>query len=694
MRVLPITTQNIQQTNNAKSRLNSPVQHLQNTDTKKYTDMSALYFTGIIPPAKRLQKSDYLISAYIAEIGKARNFHGDRAVVDLSMGNPDLPPPNGAKEVLKTKVNDLWSHRYNNPKGEGILFHTVSEWMDKRFGVKVNPRTEVMATSGSSDAIDHIFTAFADSGDKILVPNPGYSLYDDLITRHDLKRIPFDLTPENGYLPDFSRMPKDAKILILNYPHNPTGSFAPKGMFEKAVKWAKDTNTLIIHDMDNSEITHTGIKPASIMQVDGAKDVAFQIHTFSKAQSMPGFRVAFAVSDKENIDNLLSAKYLSGGSVYVPVQHAAASALKDEEGFISRVNKIYRERKNTAIDWLHRLGSDAKPTDGTYYLWTKVPPEFTSDEFFKYVLHNSQVAFTPGTVFGTNGEGYVRMVMSAPKEKINECFERIEKAGIRFDVPKSQLPKETQDKIKEMSNGSFKMESKADRDYKQYITVLNEKHQQLKARFSNKDSKLNKFIPKENVVLPWNILKDGQSVYVQDIKNGVPLFAEVKDIAPFSDRAEYKKLASEIKKQWLKNDYPDADILPVYKSQTLYQDANYITLHTEDGKLQGIANIEVQNDGTAWARNMNIAPWNQGKNPQIKGCGRAIMARLVTFCLETGNDTLKLATNKPENINFYKNLGMVESGQRNINGEINTVLQFNKEEMQNYLNKYQVNLSF
>ena len=139
----------------------------------KYTDMSAIYFTGLIPPAKRLQKSDYLISGYIAEIGKARNFHGDRAVVDLSMGNPDLTPPEKAKEILKTKVNDLWSHRYNNPKGEGTLFHTVSEWMDKRFGVKVNPRTEVMATSGSSDAIDHIFTAFANTGDKILVPNPG-----------------------------------------------------------------------------------------------------------------------------------------------------------------------------------------------------------------------------------------------------------------------------------------------------------------------------------------------------------------------------------------------------------------------------------------------------------------------------------------------------------------------------------------
>lgn len=659
-----------------------------------YTDMNYLYFTGLIPPAKRLQKSNYLISGYIAEISKARNFHGDKAVVDLSMGNPDLTPPEKAKEILKAKVNDLWAHRYNNPKGEGVLFHTVSEWMGKRFGVKINPRTEVMATSGSSDAIDHIFTAFANPNDKILVPNPGYSLYDDLITRHDLQKTAFDLLPQNSYLPDFSKMPEDAKILILNYPHNPTGSFAPKSFYEKAVEWAKKTNTLIIHDMDNSEITYSGIKPASIMQIPEAKEIAFQVHTFSKAQSMPGYRVAFVVSDKENINNLLNAKYLSGGSVYVPVQHAAAAALKDEEGFINKVNKIYTERKNTAIEWLNKLGSDAKPTDGTYYLWAKVPPEFTSDEFFKYVLHKSQVAFTPGTVFGSNGEGYVRIVMSAPKEKIAQCFKRIEKAGIRFDVPKSKLSPKVQEEIKQMSDCTYTMESKADRDYKEYMQTLKNKREILLSRFKNKDIKFKKFIPTETNNLPWNILKDGQSVYIQDTQNGLPLFAEIKDITPFSDKSAYKKLASDIKKQWLKKDYKDAEILPAYKSQTLYPDANYITLRSEDGKLQAIANLEIQNDGIIWARSLNTAPWNQGQNGQIRGCGKAIIARMVSFCLETGNDTLKFATNKPKNIEFFKSLGMSEDGTRNLGGNINTVLKFDKDSMQTFLNKYQVNLSF
>ncbi len=696
MKILPINFVETNKTrNNTNNSQTNKLELINSTPQVKVpSNLSQVYFTGIIPRANRLAKSDYLISSYIAEIGKARRFHGDRAVVDLSMGNPDLTPPEKAKKVLQEKVNDLWSHRYNSPKGEGTLFHTVSAWMKKRFNVEINPRTEVMATSGSSDAVDHIFTAYANHGDKILVPNPGYSLYDDLITRHDLVKVPFNLDAKKGYLPDFSTMPDDAKILILNYPHNPTGSFAPKEMFEAAVKWAKETQTLIIHDMDNSEITHSGIKPPSIMQVDGAKEVAYQVHTMSKAQSMPGFRVAFTVSDSENIANLLDAKYLSGGSVYVPVQHAAAAALKDEEGYIDKVNKIYRNRKNTAINWLNKLGSDAKPTDGTYYLWTKIPPEFTSDEFFKYVLHKAHVAFTPGDVFGSNGEGYVRIVMSADENVINKCFERIQKAGIRFDTPKSQLPQHIQDEIRQMAEGTYSIEPKSDRDFRQYISSLKTLREELLQRFASKDTKFQQLIPQENVELPWNILKNGQSVYVQNIQEAKPLFAEITDITPFSNKAEYKKLASEIKRQWLKKDYLQADILPPYKSLTFYPDAHYFTLRTDDGRLQALANVEIQNDGVVWGRSLNTAPWNQGKNGEIRGCGKAIIARMVSFCLETGNKVLKFATDKPENIRLYKSIGMIEDGTRNFGGTIHTVLKFDEEGMKTFLNKYQINLSF
>lgn len=687
-------TNHIQKRKNNRNADIAPTIPIQQEFTRIPSNFSIVYFGGLIPRANRLNKSDYLISGYISEISKARRFHGDKIVVDLSMGNPDLTPPENAKQVLKAKVNDLWSHRYNSPKGESALFQTVSNWMKNRFGVEINPRTEVMATAGSSDAIDHIFTAYANHGDKVLVPNPGYSLYDDLITRHDLTKVQFDLKPENNYLPDFSKLPDDAKILILNYPHNPTGTFAPKSTFEQAVKWAKEHNTLIIHDMDNSEITHTGQKPAGIMQVEGAKDVAFEVHTMSKAQSMPGFRVAFTVSEKDNINNLLDAKYLSGGSVYVPVQHAAIAALKDEEGYINKINQIYRNRKNTAINWLHKLGSNAKPTDGTYYLWTKVPPEFTSDEFFKYVLHKAKVAFTPGTIFGSNGEGYIRIVMSADEKIINDCFKRIQDAGIRFDIPKSELPDDVQNEIRKMADCSFSMKPKSERDYKVYIESLNEKQKLLQNRFVSMDEKFKRFIPKEFRDLPWNILKDGQSVYLQNVQEGKPLFGNIKDITPFSDRNEYKQIASDLKKQWHKKTYQQADILPPYKSGTFYPDAYYFTLYTDDSRLQAIANVEIQNNGEIWGRSLNTAPWNQGKDGEIRGCGKAIIARMVSFCLETGNKVLKFATDKPENIEFYKRLGMIEDGKRNFNGVIHTVLKLDENSMREYLNKYQSNLSF
>lgn len=655
--------------------------------------LALVSFYGKIKPAERLQKSDYKIASYISEISKARYFYGNSAVVDLSMGNPDLTPPEMAKKALREKVNDVWASRYNNPQGEGSLRFAVSDWMDKRFGVKIDPRKEVMVMSGASDTVDHIFTAYADYGDKVLMPNPGYSLYDDLIVRHDLQKVGYDLDPKNGYLPDFSKMPTDAKIMILNYPHNPTGSFAPKKVLEEAVKFANEHGILIIHDMDNSEVTQTGKKPVGIMEVKGAKEVAFEVHTFSKAHSMPGLRVAFAVSDADNIKNLLQAKYLSGGSVYVPVQEAAAAALKDEEGYIPKVNKIYRSRKNTAIERLHTLGSDAKPTDGTYYLWAKIPPDFNSDEFFKYVLHKSQIAFTPGTVFGENGDGYVRIVMSANEKQIGEAFDRIEKAGIRFDISKLDLNDEMREDIKKMADGSYSITPKEDSDYAEYMRILPQKRDEMLKRIEGKDQKFNAFVVKEGKNLPWNVLRDGQKIYLQNQKENSALFGTLKDIMPFSEPEEYKKLAAEIKKQWNPKKYPNADILPPYKSGKTYPDAHYFVLEAE-GKIQAIANIEIQNDGVMWARSLNAAPWNQGKEKEIKNCGTSMIHRMVSFCLETGNHTLKLATDKPENVLFYKHLGMKVDGEKYFDGVKNTVFRFDKEDMEKFLNKNQVNLAF
>jgi len=245
-----------------------------------------------------------------------------------------------------------------------------------------------------------------------------------------------------------------------------------------------------------------------------------------------------------------------------------------------------------------------------------------------------------------------------------------------------------------MANGSYSMDSKADRDFKEYMNTLSQKQLMLQERLKDKDNSLQKLIPQPNTELPWNILKDEQFVYLQNVLEGKALFGQIKDIPPFSNPEEYTQIANDIKTQWLEKSYPQAEILPPYKSGTFYPDAYYFTIKTEDGRLQALANVEIQKDGIVWGRSLNTAPWNQGQNGEIRGAGKAIIARMVSFCLETGNDKLRFATNKPENIRLYKNIGMAEIGTRNFGGEIHTVLEFDKKAMQLFLNKYQINLSF
>lgn len=283
--------------------------------------------------------------------------------------------------------------------------------------------------------------------------------------------------------------------------------------------------------------------------------------------------------------------------------------------------------------------------------------------------------------------------MSANEKQINEAFDRIEEAGIRFDISKLDLPEELQEEISQMAKGSYAVIPKEDRDYAEYMQVLPKRREFLMERLKDKDEKFAAFVPKPDIKLPWNILKDGQSVYLQNIKEGRSAFGEVHDIMPFSSKSEYDNLAAKLKRQWSPKKYPNANILPPYKNGKLYPDAYYFVLTAED-KIQAVANLEIQDDGCMWGRSLNTAPWNQGEYRTYKNSAKAIIARMVSCCLETGNDTLKFATSDDKNIALYKSIGMKEDGTRYINGEKNTVLTFDKEAMEMYLNKFQINLSF
>lgn len=681
------------ETNKSKSTLPST-----QTETKSCNYSNYLAFCGFnIKPASRLFKSDYGTPKYIEEIFKARSFYGDREIIELGMGNPDILPPESARKTLKRKIDDLWSHRYNFPKGDWDFRKGASDWMDSRFGIKLNPSSEIMMSSGASDGVDMILAAYTEKGDKILIPDPGYTVYRDLAAKNDLEVVPIELKEKNGYLPDFDKLkPEDlngVKGIVLNYPNNPMGVFAPLSFYEKAVKFAKENNIFLIHDFDNSEITHTGVKPVGILSVEGAKDIAFEVHTLSKAHNMPGMRVGFVASNKEFIDNLLNVKNLENNSVYTATQAAAISALKDTE-YINTVNAEHRIRKNTAIQRLQKLGSLAEPSQGTYYLWTKIPPGFKSDEFFKYVLHKGHVALTPGTIYGKNGEGFVRVVMSGDTGVINSAFDKIEKAGIRFDTPKWELSKEEQEEIGKIARGELKMKPKYVRDFEDYKPLLAKRAQDLNERLKDKPEQLKAFLPNLSIYdsLPTFIMKNRQMVYLKNSHSLKPCLGEVRDITPFSKDSAYDNLNGVIQNDWCKDKTPGTEILKMYKDGKFYPDATYITLFS-DKKLQGVVNIEIQ-DNEFWLRGLNTAPWNQGDDPQIQGVGTALMARAMSLCLETGQPVLKLAPNNAKNAIFYKKMGFKDAGVKEFNGIDYSVLSIDEAGMKKFLDEYQRYLSY
>ena len=663
-----------------------------------YNYLSYVSFYGAnIKPAERLKKSDYKTPEYINEISKARSLYGDQEVIELGMGNPDILPPEEARKTLKKKIDDLWSHRYNFPKGEWDFRKGVSDWFNNRFGVELNPSTEIMMSAGASDGVDLILSAYTEKGDKILVPDPGYTVYKDLTARNDLEAVPLKLEEKNNYIPDFDSIKeedlKGVKGMILNYPNNPMGVFASKEDYKKAVDFAKKHDIFIIHDYDNTEITHSGEKPVGILNVEGAKDVAFEVHTLSKAHNMPGMRIGFVASNKEFIDNLLNAKLLTNNSVYTAIQSAAVVALQDKENYIDKVNEEHRLRKNTTITRLKELGSETKPTQGTYYLWVKIPEGFTSNEFFKYVLHKAHVAFTPGEIYGKNGDDHVRVVMSAGVDKINEAFDKIEKAGIRFDVPKNQLPIETQKEIEKISKGEIDLKPKAVRDLENYKKQLYTKGEKLQSKFIDKPKSMQAFMPDTDAIenLPINILKDRQKIYLKNTKSLKPCLGEVREISPFSSDTTYDNPRNIIANNWCKNNNPDAEIIKMYKDGKFYPDATYLTLFAEN-RLQGLVNIEVQ-DNELWIRGLNTAPWDQGSNPDIIGVGTALMARAMSFCLETGNDVLKLAPNSEKNAEFYKKMGFKDGGIKEFNSIDYPILTIDKAGMKKFLDEYQRFLS-
>ena len=352
-------------------------------------------------------------------------------LISLSIGDPDLPPPQFIIESLKEEAGDLKNHNYSFSQGEPDFREAVTAWCKKRFNVDLN-QDQVVALLGSKEGIANIARAFINPGDRVLVPDPAYPVYAQGSTiLCDGITVPMPLLEENGFKPDFDAVKTDkAKMMFLNYPNNPTAATVDKKFLKEAVDFAKDNNLMLCYDNAYSEVTYDGYRAPSILEIDGAMDVAIEFHSLSKTFNMTGDRIGFAVGNKQLVTGLTKVKTQIDSGPPVYTQKVAVKALssyrsREPPDFLKQNNQTLQERRDLLVNTLCKLGYEVEKPKATFYVWVNCKCD--SMKFVAKLL-DVGVAVTPGDGFGKYGEGYARITFTQPKELIVEACNRIAKA--------------------------------------------------------------------------------------------------------------------------------------------------------------------------------------------------------------------------------------------------------------------------
>lgn len=358
-------------------------------------------------------------------------------IISLGIGDPDKPTLQPVVDAMHIAIDNPKNHDYPPYNGTEGFRKGACEWMKKRFGVELNPDTEMLANIGSKEAIAHVFFAYVDKGDYTLVPDPGYPVYHNATIFAGGTPYEMPLLEENGYLPDFDKIPADvakkAKLMFLNYPNNPTSATADLDFWKKAVDFCKKYDILLCSDMAYSEMTFDGYKAPSVLQVEGAKDVAIEFYSHSKSYNMTGWRVGFVCGNADAVKALGTIKNNIDSGTFKAIQEAATAAFTVAEKYINDLNKMYQERRDAAEEGFRELGWDIKPSKATFYLWLPVPHGMTSEEFVTAMLEKAHVVVPPGNGYGKYGEGYFRVALTKDVETIKECIKRMKDAGIRYN---------------------------------------------------------------------------------------------------------------------------------------------------------------------------------------------------------------------------------------------------------------------
>jgi LL-diaminopimelate aminotransferase len=396
--------------------------------------------------AKRLEGiGEYYFSQKLREIDEL-NKQG-KNIINLGIGSPDLPPHPDVINVLQEESAKPNVHAYQSYKGSPVLRKAMSDWYKRWYNVELNADTEILPLIGSKEGIMHICMTYLDEGDEALVPNPGYPTYMSAVKLSGGTVKHYELKEENEYKPDFNELKKivesssseagawmasstggsrkgAVKLLFVNYPHMPTGKLPDADFFKQLIAFAKKHNILIIHDNPYSFILNE--HPTSLLSVDGAKDVVLELNSLSKSQNMAGWRVGMLCAAKERIDEVLRFKSNMDSGMFLPVQLAAAKALSLDKSWYDSVNTVYRQRREKVFALLDMLQCTYSREQVGMFVWAKIPSKYkTGYELSDEVLYNSNVFITPGGIFGTAGDGFVRVSLCSTEEKIEEAKQRI-----------------------------------------------------------------------------------------------------------------------------------------------------------------------------------------------------------------------------------------------------------------------------
>jgi len=382
----------------------------------------------------RLSRKIQSLPPYLfVEIDKAKRKARSegRDIIDLGVGDPDRPTPEHIIEALYQAAQDPVCHRYALDQGMPALRRAIEGWYKRRFNVNLNPDSEILPLIGSKEGIAHFPLAFLNEGDYSLVPDPCYPPYKGGTILAGGRPYLMPLLAANAFLPDLKKIPasirRKAKLLYINYPNNPTAATAEKDFYRQVLEFARKNKIIVVSDLAYSEMTYDGYRASSFLEIEGARDAAIEFHSLSKTYNMTGWRIGWACGSAKLISALAKVKTNIDSGIFSAIQLAGIAALEGPQEHIKNMSHLYQERRDTLINGLNSLGWQVEPPKATFYVWIKIPKKIDSIKFAALLLEKANIVVTPGVGFGKYGQGYIRMALTVPKERLKEAISRLKK---------------------------------------------------------------------------------------------------------------------------------------------------------------------------------------------------------------------------------------------------------------------------